>query len=202
MSHPAVSRAGLLAVVGLALALGCATPHPRDDPGQVDALAAALTALPGATDAEEAAQIARVALETTAALASRYRPLRPPQLGNLAFHLGWRERALCCHWTRDLLHALHAPPLGAFELHWGVAHYGTIREHSAVVVVPNGGRFDQGLILDAWRNAGALHWSRVDTDRYPWRLHPEDDRRLRIVCTADLTGDAGAARSTQAGAGP
>ncbi len=169
---------------GLLSALGCATPGP-EIVSATDSLAAALAALPGSPDPTEAARLAQTAIDTTAALRLRYRPLRPPQLGNLAFHLGLRERALCCHWARDLLHALSATPLESFELHWGVAHEGGLREHSSVVAVPSGGRFEQGLVLDAWRHSGRLHWSRVDRDTYPWRLHSLNAQRMRLRCVPE-----------------
>ena len=110
-------------------------------------------------------------------------PLRPPQLGNLAFHLGLRERALCCHWAEDLLRELSALELESVDLRWGVAHWGSqMREHSAVVAVPRGARFEQGLVLDAWRHSGELYFARVDRDRYPWRPHPSDDLRHQLAC--------------------
>ena len=168
-------------------ALGCVS-----DPGaggiaeRARPLEAALLALPGGASAEDAARLAVAALETTDGLHARYRPLTPPQLGNLAFHLGLRERALCCHWVEDLLRALTALELASIELHGGVAHYGNVlREHSAVVAVPRGGAFAQGLVLDAWRDAGRLYSVRADRDRYPWVPHPSDAQRDRLACGAD-----------------
>ena len=132
----------------------------------------------------EATRLARTALATTEQLASRYRPLRPPHLGNLAFHLGLRDRALCCHWVEDLLRALSDLQLESFELHWGVAHFGSkLREHSSVVAVPAGRTIGDGLVLDAWRDSGRLYWVRADRDRYPWQLHPSDELSDRLACS-------------------
>ncbi len=158
----------------------------RDARAATRSLEAALAALPGGTLPGEAARLAHASYAATEALASHYRPLRPPQLGNLAFHLGLRDRALCCHWAEDLLGALTALELTSFELHWGVAHHGSpLREHSAVIAVPAGGTLQQGLVLDAWRHSGRLHWVRADRDRYPWRLHPSDALRHRLACSDD-----------------
>lgn len=177
--------------VCLLLVLACAAPaHPGRDAASAARLEADLLALPGAVDPEEAARLARTAIRVAAHLRERHRPLRPPQLGNLAYHLGLRERALCCHFVEDLLHALMALELRSVSLHWGVAHFGsTLREHSAVVAVPAGAAFEQGLVLDAWRRSGRLTWTRVDGDRYPWRLHPSDDVRGRLACGSDLPED-------------
>lgn len=170
----------------LVLALGCAhDPAPPSD-ANARPLEAALVGLPGAPDPGDATRLAVAATRTLAELQPRYRPVRPPHLGNLAFHLGLRDRALCCHWVEDLLRALLAVEQDAFELHWGVAHFGSrLREHSAVVAVPRGGAFEEGLVLDAWRDSGRLHFVRVDRDRYPWRPHPSDAERHRLACGAD-----------------
>lgn len=180
-------------VVALALALpvgggvACVQqPPPRgSDAAASRALEAALLALPGRPDPGDAARLARAALDATADLHARYRPLRPPQLGNMAFHMGLRERALCCHWAQDLLRALSRLELRSFDLHWGVAHHGSsLREHNTVVAVPKGARFEQGLVLDPWRDSGRLTYVRADRDRYPWKLHPADAVRDRLACTA------------------
>ena len=67
--------------------------------------------------AGSAHELAVAALDTSAELHAAYRPTRSPKLGNLAFHVGLRDRALCCHWTRDLLHTLSALDLKGVELH-------------------------------------------------------------------------------------
>jgi len=41
-------------------------------------------------------------------------------------------------------------------------------EHNCVVVTAPGQGFKDGLVLDAWRNAGTLRWARVKLDHYPW----------------------------------
>lgn len=183
------------ALAGVLCCLACAGATGGAPPGRDDAavvrLESALLALPGSPDPADAARLARGALAATARLASRYHPLRPPQLGNLAFHLGLRDRALCCHWAHDLLHALGRLELASFDLHWGVAHFGSVlREHSAVIAVPRGGSWRQGLVLDAWRHSGRLTWVRVDRDRYPWRLHPADAERYRLACSAGAAATA------------
>jgi len=183
-----MSKRGLRAAVllGLALVPACATPGPSTpEPAAYQELELALRALGGSADPIEAARLARAVVDATAELRARYRPLRPALVGNLAFYLGLRERALCCHWVEDLLRSLTALEIQGFELHWGVAHFGNrLREHSALVVVPRGRALEQGLVLDAWRHSGRLYWSRLDRDRYPWQLHPSDARRDRLACRA------------------
>ena len=185
---PGMIRGSALAALLLVFLVGCATPLPdaAATPDRSRALGAALQALGPEASAREAARLADEALATTRQLHERYRPVRPALFGNAAFHLGLRDRALCCHWAEDLLRSLAALELDSFALHWGVAHYGNpLREHSAVVVVARGGRFEEGLVLDAWRRSGRLYWVRVDRDRYPWKPHPADEQRDRLRCSDD-----------------
>jgi hypothetical protein len=168
------------------VALACASAAPKapaPDAARLADLAAALTGLSASVEPSEARSLAQRTLAATAALVARYHPIDPPQMGNLAFHLGLRERALCCHWVEDLFRALDPLPLASLELHWGVAHHGSaLREHSSVIAVPAGGALHDGLVLDAWRHSGRLYWVRVAKDRYPWRLHPSDADRQRLAC--------------------
>jgi hypothetical protein len=61
-----------------------------------------------------------------------------------------------------------------FQLHWGVAHRGSeLREHNSVVVTARGQKFEEGIVLDPWRNSGELYWARVKNDRYPWKERNE-----------------------------
>lgn len=169
------------------LSVACAHGPPAAD-SQVageQRLEAALESLPGALTPDDARRLAIGAFEAADRLHARYRPLRPPQLGNLAFYLGLRQRALCCHWAEDLLRELSRLELPSVSLHWGVAHLGSrLREHSAVVAVPQGASFEQGMVLDLWRHSGELFYVRADQDRYPWRLHPSDAARDRLACGA------------------
>lgn len=178
----------LAAPLLLSFALACVTPAPvAPERSDYAALERALLEL-GGGGRGEAERLAHTALDATAALGARYRPLRPPLAGNLAFYLGLRDRALCCHWVEDLLRALTRVDVEGFELHWGVAHFGNrLREHSAVLVVPRDGALEDGLVLDAWRQSGRLYWSRVDRDPYPWQLHPSDAVRERLVCRANTS---------------
>jgi hypothetical protein len=178
------TRPAGFACAALAAALACAG-SPDAGPGDTRGaeLEAAIAGLSPAVEPAEARALARRALAAADSLALRYRPIEPPLLGNLAFHLGLRERALCCHWVEDLFRELDELPLRSLELHWGVAHHGShMREHSSVIAVPAGGALRDGLVLDAWRHAGRLYWVRVEADRYPWRLHPADADRRGLGC--------------------
>jgi hypothetical protein len=35
--------------------------------------------------------------------------------------------------------------------------------------------FNEGLVLDPWRNSGDLYWTKVGQDSYPWLPLPRDE---------------------------
>lgn len=94
--------------------------------------------------------------------------VRPALFHNFMVNLGVRKRGLCYHWAEDLVARLQTLKLATLDLHWGIARAGTLREHNSVVVTAKGQPFRQGVVLDAWRHAGRLHWADVAADRYPW----------------------------------
>ncbi len=158
---------------------GCAT-DPTRGPGfayveplanRAPLLAQELAGIVPSPAATEARNIARVALEATAAMRARWRPVGSALVNNLLVNMKYRERGLCYQWTNDLLEPLEALNLKYFDLYWGTAYWGDrLKEHNSVVVVLRGRPFSEGLVLDAWRFGGRLVWVRVrDDSKYPWR---------------------------------
>jgi len=140
-----------------------------------------LTTLLGYRD-EETLHLAQVVISATDTLARKYH-IQPPALWhNFLVNTGLRDRGLCCHWTQDLLREIDALQLQQFEAVWAVSRHGSWREHSSVVITATGQNFKNGLVLDAWRNAGRLYWSPVAEDDYAWQPHPGDDGVARIRC--------------------
>ncbi|MPN40217.1 hypothetical protein SDC9_187753 [bioreactor metagenome] len=81
-----------------------------------------------------------------------------------------RQRGLCWHWADDLESRLAQLNPRTLEFHRAVARLGRSGEHSAVVLTARGQSFDRGIVLDAWRHGGKLHWASVKDDQffYPW----------------------------------
>jgi hypothetical protein len=129
-----------------------------------------LAALNGHTNSAEAGQLAETAISYSYYLAEEYHLVRPPILHNLLVRIGLRDRGLCYQWTEDLMQRLYVLELKNFQLHWGVAYRGSeLREHNTVVVTAKGQPFEEGIVLDPWRNSGELYWARVKNDSYPWQ---------------------------------
>lgn len=117
----------------------------------------------------ESDAIARIAMGAFNELRKRYKMIRPPWLHNTLVNLGFKREGFCWHWTRDLRRRLEVLPLTEYELRWATAREGTSREHNTLVIVPRGGEFLEGLLLDGWRRSGRPFWTRVKGDKYPWQ---------------------------------
>jgi len=129
-----------------------------------------LASLNGHPNLAEAGQLAETAISYSYYLAEEYRLVRPAIFHNVLVRMGLKDRGLCYHWTEDLMKRLHQLELKNFQLHWAVAYRGSeLREHNSVVVTASGQKFEEGIVLDPWRNSGELYWVRVQNDRYPWQ---------------------------------
>ena len=143
---------------------------------KVSSLRDDLAALNRQANLPEARRVAETAIQYSSYLADQYRLVRPAILHNLLVRTGLKDRGLCHHWTADLMKRLQLLELKNYQLYWGVAHRGSeLREHNSVVVVANGQRFEEGIVLDPWRNSGELYWALLKNDRYPWKERPRHE---------------------------
>jgi hypothetical protein len=131
---------------------------------------------------DETLRLAQTILTTTEALARQYHVQPPALWHNFLVNVGMRDRGLCCHWTQDLLREIDALQLQKYHAVWAVSRHGSWREHSSVVITATGQGFNNGLVLDAWRNAGNLYWTLVAEDIYVWQRHPGENGVARIRC--------------------
>lgn len=162
-----LSRCLALAGLVVLLSAGCASDPAKAQGPEV--LAERLSGLSPAVRPEEAVLVAETAFSYPRQLAREYHSIRPAVMNNVLINLGIHQRGLCYQWADDLTVKLMTLHLQTFEIHRGVAHLNTRHEHSCVVVTGLGQSFTNGIALDAWRYAGRLHWSRVQTDNYEWK---------------------------------
>jgi hypothetical protein len=174
-----------LLIVGILCACAAA-PHtderpsdsyiPQKDLEKIASLQNDLAALNGQANIAEAGQVAQTAIQYSAYLAEEYELVRPAALHNVLVRIGLKDRGLCHHWTEDLMKQLELLDLESYQLYWGVAHRGSeLREHNSVVIAAKGQRFEEGIVLDPWRNSGQLYWAIVKNDRYPWEERPRSE---------------------------
>jgi hypothetical protein len=148
----------------------CPYPSAHEYRAQIRSLQKELVALGKDISDKEALLVADAAVHASLSLADEYQLVRPPLYHNFLVNLGIKKRGLCIHWTRDLLKNLRQLDQKSFHFYWAVAY----REfpffiHSSVVVTARNQPFEEGLVLDPWRNSGRLYWTPVKADRYPWQ---------------------------------
>lgn len=157
-----------LALAGISGLAGCVhLPRPAT-PAQIKELQTALNHLSPEVRTNETAHVAMLAFEYPRQLASEYRLVRPPLFHNLLINLHLKQRGLCYQWAEDLAAKLQTLHLESLELHWGVAHPESVREHNTVVITAWNKPFATGIVLDPWRRSGSLVWRNVTNDSYQW----------------------------------
>lgn len=175
-------RAALLGAA--ALAAGCAAPDARQagadsnafaatsgGDGKIAAVEDAILALGPGILPEEAALVARIAVEEPLVWAERWGAVDAPLLHNIQVNTGVKPRGLCKDWADDLEARLRRERLQSLDLHRAIANADNIRiEHSTVIVSRAGRPMREGLVLDPWRlGRGRLWFGRVTEDpKYRW----------------------------------
>jgi hypothetical protein len=155
-------------MITAALAGGCSTQSSRERSVHERNLTCALLSLRPTVDTNEAATAATAVMRRSSELRSEYRVVPPAFLHNILVNIGVRKKGLCFHWADDLRLTLMRLELRTLETHRAMARRGTWREHNCVVLTAVDQPFDEGILLDAWRNSGDLFWGPVSRDKYPW----------------------------------
>lgn len=166
-----MTRVVLLLMFVLVMVTGCMTtpvPEVRQE-AEVAVLAKNLCALSPRVDAKEARQAANVSIRYPLQLAGEWRVTPPAVFNNVLINWNIHPRGLCYQWADDLTAKLITLHLQTLELHRGIAYQYQLREHSSVVLTAPDQAFTNGIVLDAWRDCGRLHWAAVTTDKYPWK---------------------------------
>jgi len=139
------------------------TPYSSEDTQKIKELKRQLIKLGGS--AKEAQELATLAVIHSKTLANSYNLTSPPQYHNFLVNRGQRKRGLCYHFVEDLDKEIRNRGFKTFRFKWGVANQNRLNEHNVIVVVGKDTPWEEGIILDAWRNSGKLFFSRVKDDK-------------------------------------
>ena len=121
-------------------------------------------------DPAEADAVAVTSHRMARQLKRDYRAVGPAVFQNFLINVGARQRGFCAHYARDIGTRLKELRLKTLYLHWGAADAGTHLEHNVIVVTALNQPFNEGYIIDGWRNAGRLCWWPVTKDSaYKWK---------------------------------
>src|SRR5213080_5077497 len=131
------------------------------DERSIKDLAKALTALAHDVDPAEAQALSAMAHTKARSLKKEYRVVLNPEFTVFLYNVGMRKRGWCGHWAEDIGAELIKLEPKTLVLHWGEAYPNTSSENNALVVTARNQRFEDGILLDAWRRAGRLLWCPV-----------------------------------------
>ena len=151
----------------------CASAVWARDERSIKKLSDALVALAPDVDPGEAELVSVTAHTTSRSLAREYRVVWCAGVQNILINTGRRQRGFCGHYTRDIGERLKELRLKTLVLHWGAAFAGTMDENNGLVVTAINQPFENGILMDGWRNGGRLFWCALKEDSaYDLRLHP------------------------------
>jgi len=171
--------ASLLAFLAALALAGCshtsvATGTFATSDDHVAALARAIMATGPGIDPEEAARAARISYEYPLELKQEWHATEPAILNNIAINLGMKPAGLCYQWAEAMYDRLSAEHFRTLDILRAISpDHGVHLEHNTAVIVAHGGALMDGILVDPWRYAGRLFWSKLPDDkRFAW-----EDRR-------------------------
>ena len=128
---------------------------------------------------KESKELAKVAIMHSKVLANRYNLVSPPLYHNFLVNSGQRQKGLCYDFVDDLMAEIRTHHFRDFRFRWGRANANRLDEHNVIVVLGKDTPFNEGVILDAWRNSGILYFTKVKDDpKYHFKPWPEGDIRI------------------------
>lgn len=143
---------------------------------KIESLKRDILALGSGIDPAEAQRVAEVAVREPLVWAKEWDVVDPPLIHNMKVNHGLKPRGLCKDWADDLQRAMWRLDLQTIDLHRAIANSRNISlEHSVLIVSAKGASFEQGIVLDPWRQGmGRLWWSKTLEDpRYHWDSREE-----------------------------
>jgi len=154
--------------------VGCTVNSSLVSPSKSEELSRLLQSLDKRISQNEARELSKDIFYKTAQLTEEFEMTSPPQFHNFLVTVGVREKGLCYHWSDALYLYLLGKNYDAFEFHLVGANVGEyFSEHNALVIVAKGGKIEEGVVIDPWRNPGELYFSKISDDPdYVWQHRP------------------------------
>jgi hypothetical protein len=136
---------------------------------RIEALTKEIRAMSPKIDPDEAARCAARAIRYTALLAETHTLTSNGEFNSLMVNLGIKRRGQCFQLADDLNAELQEQNYKTLVRTRAICYWDhPTKEHNTIVLTAPGQPFEEGLVLDPWRNPGVLRWSRVKLDVYPW----------------------------------
>ncbi len=151
---------------------GCSVKYDVVSPSssRVISLEKELLSLSPHVSKKEAKDLSVFALRYTKILANRYHIAISPRFQNFLINIGLKKRGYCYNYANDLAKALLKRDYKSFDFYRIIYRKGTAFEHNALLVRAKDSN-SSGVVLDGWRNAGRLYFSKIENDKkYKWRI--------------------------------
>jgi hypothetical protein len=164
----------LLLLLSFFLAACNVTPTPASEQ-KVMMLTKLLRSLDVTIAQKEALRLSRDIFQQTTKLTKAFELTSPPWFHNVLVNIGLREKGLCYHWSDAFYRSLVKKSYPHFSFHLGGANIGEYwSEHNVLVVTGKEGKFEEGVVIDPWRDSGKLYFSKIKEDRvYHWQHRAE-----------------------------
>lgn len=118
---------------------------------------------------EESRAAAYEAIKHSRELANEYTMITPPTLHNVLVNINMRDKGLCYHFANDLMAHLQKQKYKTFKFFRIVSNKGEYDEHGSVLLTRDDIKFENSIVLDAWRDSGELFFIKVKDDKeYKW----------------------------------
>lgn len=122
-------------------------------------------------DRNEAKNFSKDAITYSMFLANKYEVDTHPLFHNTLINLNIKERGYCYHYTNDLKRFLNTKDYRSFKLKKIVSKRGEYFEHTSLALTRKDIKFEDSIVLDAWRDAGELYFSKIKDDKsYEWEI--------------------------------
>lgn len=152
--------------------LGCVEHTARPESDRQVELATLLQRVNPQASSKETMHLSHNIFTKTVQLVKTFEMTSPPQFHNFLVNVGLKEKGLCYHWSDALyVHFVQSRAYLSFEFHLVGANVGSYwTEHNSMVVVGRGMKVEEGVLIDPWRDAGKLYFSKLkDDDAYQWK---------------------------------
>ena len=138
---------------------------------KINELRKEIISLSNKIDKEEARRVSTEAIIYSKHLANEYKIVKPALFHNTLINLNLKEKGYCYHYANDLMEHLKEKEFKSFYFIRAVSNKGEYFEHSSLVLTRDDISFNNSIVLDAWRNAGELFFSKVKDDKkYEWEI--------------------------------
>lgn len=122
-------------------------------------------------DKNEASDFSKNIILHSAFLAKSYKVNTHPLIHNTLINLNLKHKGFCYHYANDLLKYINYKKYKSFKFKKIVSNRNNYFEHTAIILTRKDINFENSIVLDAWRDAGKLYFSKIKDDKkYEWEL--------------------------------